>query len=236
MDRTTQSFPRFKSQRRFCVSVAGIGFGILAILQSGCLNYAIMLGYLIGGPPSIEPDFDRQTNKSMTDHGVTVAVVCSAPLEMEWTQQGKIDADICKMLSYKMSAHQIKTINPDRIIAWLDENPEWDVPTEIGEAFDATYVVYVDINEFSLFEKNSHELFRGHTEAFVSVYEMDESGEDGEKIYTREIIYTYPTLTPRAATEMTQPAFRKQYIERLTEQCGYSFYEHFAGDDIPDGT
>ena len=56
---------------------------LAAVSLSGC-NYFIALGYLIGGPPSVEPDFDAQTAKSFTDKGVTVAVVCYAPTELKW--------------------------------------------------------------------------------------------------------------------------------------------------------
>ena len=48
------------------------------VFASGC-NYFILLGYLIGGPPSIQPDFDKLTKESLTDKGVKVAVVCFAP-------------------------------------------------------------------------------------------------------------------------------------------------------------
>ena len=50
---------------------------MLLLTQAGCLKQMLFLGYLIGGPPSIEPDFDRNAKKSMTGKDVTVAVVCT---------------------------------------------------------------------------------------------------------------------------------------------------------------
>ena len=56
-------------------------FAATAIGVSGC-NYVVLLGYLIGGPPSISPDFDEMTGTSLTDKDVIVAVVCYAPKEV----------------------------------------------------------------------------------------------------------------------------------------------------------
>ena len=64
------------------------------LVLTGC-NYFILIGYLIGGPPSIEPDFDVETNKSMTDLDVTVAVVCYAPPKLKW-DFSKVDKELAK--------------------------------------------------------------------------------------------------------------------------------------------
>ncbi len=199
----------------------------------GC-NYLILAGYLIGGPPSIAPDFETVTNKSMTDPGVVVAVVCYAPPEIKWDFDS-IDEEIAKYVSYRLHQHKIRVINPDRVAAWLDENPEWDAPKEIGEAFHATYVIYIDLQSFNLYEENSAQLYRGRAEAIVSVYQTDEEGQ-GERIYTKELVSKYPLAAPRSTYEVSYTTFKRQYLTRLSEEIGRLFYEHYAGDDIPDAT
>ena len=104
----------------------------VAIGTSGC-NYIVLLGYLIGGPPSIEPDFDSMTGESLTDKEVIVAVVCYAPKEVLY-DYSRVDRDIAKYVSYQMTAKKIKVLNPDLVQKWLDENSNWDEPSEIGEA------------------------------------------------------------------------------------------------------
>ncbi len=47
---------------RLCVLVAP------CLMLAGC-NYFVILSYLIGGPPSIEPMFAQQTGKDMKDYG-----------------------------------------------------------------------------------------------------------------------------------------------------------------------
>ena len=197
----------------------------------GC-NYVVLLGYLIGGPPSIEPDFDAMTRQSMTDRDVTVAVVCYAPTELKWDFD-RIDADIGKYVSYRLNQHHIKTVSPDVVRAWLDQNSDWDKPEEIGAELNVTYVVYIDLHKYTLYEPDSQNLYRGQAEAVVSVYQMDELG-DGEKVYSKAITSEYPLRAPRSTGEVTYSTFRKQYLARLSEEIGRLFYEYYNGDDIPD--
>lgn len=200
-------------------------------LISGC-NYVVLAGLLISGPPSIEPDFDAVTNQSMTDHGVTVAVVCYAPTELKWDFPS-LDKQVAQYVSFRMRDKKIKVIHPDHVQNWLDRNPDWDKPEEIGAHFEATYVVYIDMHKYSLFEENSSNLYRGRCEALVSVVEMDGSGE-GDKIYSKEIISRFPLHAPRQLSEVSYGMFERQFLGRLSEEIGRLFYEHYAGDDMPD--
>jgi hypothetical protein len=211
-------------------------FRCLIVLVSLCAlpgcNYVVLLGYLIGGPPSIEPDFDSKTTKSMTDKDVTVAVVCYAPTELKWDFD-KIDHELSRYVSKRLGMHQIKFVNPTRVQAWLDQNPDWDKVEEIGAALDVGYVIYIDLHKFSLYEENSQNLYRGSAEAIVSVYEMDDDVE-GEKVYSKEILSVYPILGPRGTGEVSYTKFKRQYLSRLSEEVGRLFYEYYAGDDMPD--
>ncbi|MDA0283527.1 MAG: hypothetical protein O3B13_09920 [Planctomycetota bacterium] len=209
---------------------------ILAALfcaTSGC-NYIVLLGYLIGGPPSIEPDYDAMTGNSMTDSGIVVAVVCFAPKEVMYSF-AHVDRDIAVAVARRLHNHKIAVINPDMVQKWIDENPNWDEPDEIGSAVGATHVVYIDLTSFTLYEENSHELYRGRSEGVISVYELDEDG-DGEQTYSKELISRYPLAAPRDSSDISRPQFHLQYLARVSEEVGRLFYEHYNGDDMSDAT
>ena len=216
------------------------GFRIFVLLAlpmicTGCLKPLIFFGYLLGGPPSIEPDFDIMTKKSMTAKEATVAVVCYAPPAVKYDFY-TVDHELAKYLTLRLAQHKVKVVHPGQVQAWLDENPDnWDEPSEIGHALGVKYVVYIELESFNLWEEHSHDLLRGHAEGVVSVYEIGEDGE-GEKLYTKEISSRFPTVAPRAATEVPCANFRQQYLARLSEEIGRLFYEHYSGDDIPDAT
>lgn len=208
--------------------------GIAAALGLAGCNYVILAGYLIGGPPSIEPDFDALTKKSMTAKDVTVAVVCYAPTEIKWDFDA-VDTEVAKYVTYRLHQHEVQVVNPDRIRAWLDENSDWDEPSEIGSAFDVDYVIYIDLEKFSLYEENSANLYRGRAEGMVSVFEIDDF-DGGEKIYSKELTSRYPLAVPRSTSEVTYSSFKRQYLSRLSEEIGRLFYEHYHGDDIQDAS
>ncbi len=207
--------------------------GLLLTTATGC-NYVILLGYLIGGPPSITPDYEALTGKSMTDHDVVVAVACFAPKDVLYNF-AHVDREVTKHVSYRLHQHKIKTINPDLVQQWLDENPNWDEADEIGRGLGATYVVYVDLTDFTLYEENSHELYRGRSEGVVTVYELDEDG-NGEPIYSKDLVSRYPLAAPRDTSQVSRPQFQMEYMSRLSEEIGRLFYEHFNGDDISAAT
>ena len=174
------------------------------------------------------------------DHGKTtltsaITGVLSKKGLAEHIEFDQIDKEIAKYVSYRMVEHKIRTVNPDRVNDWLDRNDDWDKPEEIGAALGATYVVYIDLNDFSLYEENSHNLYRGRADIMVNVIKIDPDGT-GDEIYSKEHISRFPLAVPRSTYDVTYSNFKRQYLARLSEEIGRLFYEHYNGDDIPDAT
>ena len=213
-------------------------FGLLVVAMAvlvlpGC-NYFIALGYLIGGPPQIQPLFEKETKKSFTDRDVKVAVVCYAPDDLKKFHDN-IDQTLAQRLSALLYKNKIEIISPEAINAWMVKNPDWDSATEIGAEFDVNYVVYVDISTFSLYEKDSTSLFRGRSDTVVAVYEMETDG-DGRRIWDKDINSVFPKIVPRSASDVSYDTFRNEYFFRLADDIGRMFYPHSNGDDILNGT
>lgn len=222
-------FRRLASRRRFWLELAGIL--LVTITQPGC-NVVLLLGYLIGGPPSIAPDFDEKTKHSLADKGKKTLVLCYAPTELKWDNEA-VDHELAKHVAYRLNMNKIKVIDPDRVHNWLDKNSDWSKPAELGKEFDVDYVVYIDMKEYSLFEEHSSNLYRGRTQAIVSVIKMDEDHKDGRVIYSKDLVSRYPISTPKSVDEIPYAQFKKLYLSRLSEEVGQLFYEHFAGDEVP---
>jgi hypothetical protein len=209
-----------------------VGLAAVMLSNTGCLKEALFIGLLVGGPPSVEPEFDKWTKNSMTDKGVTVAVVCFAPKEI-LLNNFKVDQFLSKFVANRLHQHQIKVINPDRIDAWMDQNPNWERAVEIGEEFGVTYVINIDLENYSLYEKDSPNFYRGRSQAHIRVWEIDEDGE-GEKVYEKSLNSVYPLAAPRSTSEEALSTFRRKYLTRLSEEIGRLFYEYFNGDDMLD--
>ena len=202
---------------------------LLCVTASGC-NYLVMFGYLIGGPPSVEPKFDEETKESMTDPDVKVVVVCFAPDEINHSFE-IIDHELAQYVSFQLHAHKIKVVPPDLVKGWLEENKDWDKPEEIGAYFKVTHVIYIDLNEFTLYEEGSPNLYRGRAESIVSVWKMDEDTH-AEKIFSQEKTSKYPMHQPVSSGDKTYTTFKGEYLTRLSDEIGRFFYEYYIADEI----
>jgi hypothetical protein len=206
---------------------------LLCASSSGC-SYIMIFGYLIGGPPSVEPLFDKETKECMTDKDVRVCVVCFAPNEIKYNFES-IDYELAQYVAFQLHAHKIKVVPPDLVKGWLEENKEWDKPEEIGAHFKTTYVIYIDLNEFTLYEEGSANLYRGRAESIVNVWKMDEDGQHAEKIFSTEKTSKYPMHQPVSSSDKTYLTFKGEYLTRLSEEIGRFFYEYYTADEIASG-
>lgn len=230
--KTMPSSNRVPAARRL---VTVLSAAVLLLTCSGC-NWFILLGYLIGGPPQIQPVFEQQTKKSLTDHNVKVVVVCYAEDDLRY-QYDSIDHRIAARVASLLAHNKVDVVSPDLVRLWLEENQNWDSPEEVGSHFDATFVVYVDVGHFSLYEEDSSAaLFRGRCEAIVSVYEMDAGRTSGSRIFSRDLTSVFPLQIPRSATEVSYETFSNEYFWRLGDEIGRMFYPYLNGDDIPHAT
>lgn len=205
---------------------------LMCLGECGC-NYIMVFGYLLGGPPSVEPLFDKETKKSMTDKDIRVCVICFAENKIKYNFES-IDYELAHYVAMQLHSHKIEVVNPDQVKAWLEENKDWDKPEELGAYFKVNYVVYIDLNQFSLYEDGSAELYRGKAESIVSVWEIDEDGH-GEKIFSKEKLSKYPLHVPVSAAEKSYQTFKGEYLTHLSEAIGRLFYEYYVADDFATG-
>jgi hypothetical protein len=227
---SASSMQRSRGRRNvFSIFAKLVLTGIMLCTIPGC-NYFLLLGYLIGGPPQIEPLFEKETNKSMTDKDIRVAVVCYASDELKY-QFDNIDHIIANRVTNQIASKKIEVVNYAEVQTWLRDNPDWDTAVEVGAEFDVNYVIYIDVSAFSLYERDSNTLFRGRCDAIVSVYEMETDG-DGKRIFSREVNSIFPIQVPRSAADVSYDTFRMEYIWRLSDEIGRMFYPYLHGDDI----
>lgn len=202
----------------------------LAVTLPGCAQF-VVLSYLIGGPPHIEPEFDRMTKESFTGTDVKVAVVCWADPKIK-LKYSKIDTEVATCVARLMRAQKINVIEPDYIRAWIDKHGEWETPDEIAKEFEVDYVVEIELASFDLYEPHSATLYRGNTEAYVNVHKMDKAGTS-DKIFAKEVNFMFPTKVPRSTYEQPELSFKREYLSRLGEEIGFKFYPSYNGDRIP---
>jgi hypothetical protein len=200
----------------------------LALLP-GCSQF-VLLGLLVGGPPHIEPDFDRETGESLVSADEKVAVICYVDPKIK-LKYSKIDTEMATVVARLMQMNEINVVEPDYVRAWIDEHPDWETVDEIGEALECDYVVEIELVDFDLYEPHSATLFRGRTTAYVNVHRMAD-GADSERMFTRDVNFMFPTKVPRPTYSQTELDFKREFMSRLAEEIGFMFYPSYNGDKI----
>ena len=224
----THSRPRFTGWSR----VVSLSFLLgLAFLNSGC-NVVILLGYLLHGPPTIEPDFHKKTKLWLSDRGKTTAIVCYAPKTLKWDNEA-VDSEVARAVALKFSEHKITVFDPDKIDAWIDRNPNYDKVTEVAAEYKCDYVVHIDIRDYSLFAAQSSDLYQGRCDAVINVFQMNADKTDGELIYTTEVRSRFPTRSEKSVYDIGYEDFKNMYLLALGDEIGKKFYEYYSGDEIP---
>ena len=193
------------------------------ITLAGCSLF-VMGGQMLLGRPMIPASFDEFTKKSLKDDGVTAIVICEAPMGSD-SETAALDQELQTEVTRRLKQHDIKVIDSHKVATWMDDNGgDWGGPAELFEKFkNADFLILVDVNEFSYLEKNSPDLYRGRSQIEVSVYENDEFDA---RIYTNEIDAVYPQRYPAMADRINQSAFRKRFVDHLSDQIARLFYEH----------
>ena len=55
---------------------------------------------------------------------------------------------------------------------------------------------------------------------------------DGERIFSKEVDFSFPTHVPRSAYDQSLVSFKREYLSRLSEDIGFMFYERYHGDKM----
>jgi len=199
--------------------VAAIGF--FASL-SGC-NFALPIMYLIQGPPAINAKFDEL-------RGDKVVVVCDADFPV-LINFNSVDSQLAQKLGQHLHdaypIRKIDVVSSGEVASWLDEHDDWTV-AEIGKAFDADYVLYVNVESFSVFEEHSSTMYRGRATVAIRVHDMS---KDGNVVYDATQESKYPIGQPVSIGDIRRPVFEQQYIDRLADEIGRHFYPYWPGDE-----
>lgn len=196
---------------------------MLALLPlTGCMGFAAFK-YIFDGEPTIDPEFTQLEDAK-------VAVVCYASSNIRYSFDS-VDTDIAKKLArlLQQQVDGIEIVEPDLVESWLDQHANWSDVTKIGKEFQADYVVFADIQEFSIYEKKSPNMYRGRSYVDIRVYDVK---NEGDIVYEEDLESFYPLGRPIPIGEKREKSFRREYVMRLANEIGRHFYPYLPGEDV----
>ena len=204
--------------RRTIVCVA---LSFLSISSSGCNPLAAIYFLLLLPPPKLPASCHAL-------EGQTVVVLAYASHSVEFEHPG-VDKDIVKMVVRHLrdNVPKIKIADPRDVRQWRDEHLGYEL-LEVGQEFEATRVLYLEIENFTLYEHQSVQLFRGRCKIRLQVADVE---QDGEIVWEEIIEATYPGGQPIPADSgMSSEVFRLRFSRSLARRVAIRFFDHRPDD------
>jgi hypothetical protein len=170
-----------------------------------------------------DSEFQQLTFQTLRGRRKVVLVYCDVPQELT-SEIEAVDYDVTKHVAYRLNQNRIKVIDPDLVYDWLGTQDRRPKSAEFGKHFNVDFVIHIDLIDFTLFEGNSPDLFRGMANCVVHVTKMDPTRSIGNVIYSTAVESAFPADAAVSAKTVSLADFRKKYMSVLSDEIGWRFY------------
>ena len=123
---------------------------------------------------------------------------------------------------------RLTLVSPSKVDAFKNSHPNWTeiAPSEIGADFKADFVIYVEINELSLYERgNAQTIFRGKASLSVKLIDVKHLDDSSAR---KEFTCTYPSEANFVLADADTPpqVFREKFLTYVAKRLSWYFAPH----------
>ena len=228
-----------RKERRFLgIQISGISdrnklrltaFLMVGFLASLGCNPASLTYFLIP-PPKIPAKMPLTENK---DDPTVVIVVSHTSQLQNTTELFNADRLIANRLTevlkrqYKLNRKKVNIIDPYKVWDYRSSHPNWALegPRPIGDHFKADYVINIEIDKMTLYQKKTHNLlYQGQAELSISVTDMN--APEGQSPRSEPYVTTFPATHPVSANDYSVGIFRSKFIDYMANDLSRYFSAH----------
>ena len=200
-----------------------------SMVLPGC-SLGVMAGKLFFDDPKMKSVFQKNTGTDLTKGEKSILIACSTSHQILSKYPG-IRIDIVDKMSRILDTHHVKVVPADDVATWFDDHGEWGDFTELAEAFDADYVMHIDLKSFAVVVPDSPNLLQGKTEGRVSMMEIKMGGKDKDKkrasvAVERSFSVMFPTTYPVPRESRSEEMFTENFLDRISAQLARMLYDH----------
>ncbi|MBW3542789.1 MAG: hypothetical protein KY476_21210 [Planctomycetes bacterium] len=221
-----------RSRRTFaCVLLAGVAAGL-----SGCSLF-VMAGKMIFGDPQVTAPFKHATGLDLPRSHKKVLVVSTAA-SVVGPEVGSLRYDLTTLVARRLKRSGIRLIDENRVAGWMDDNGGvWTSEAELAQAFDADYIVHIDVESFTYRVPSSPELYRSEATGTVTAWEVITDGEGGrkrtERVFNSRFVSQYPEHNPAHSSEISsERVFVRRAVDRMASRIAQMFFDHPYADEM----
>ncbi len=200
-----------------------------SMVLPGC-SLGVMAGKLFFDDPKMKSVFRKNIGTDLTKGEKSILIACSTSHQILSKYPG-IRIDIVDKMSRILDTHHVKVVPADDVATWFDDHGEWGDFTELAEAFDADYVMHIDLKSFAVVVPDSPNLLQGKTEGRVSMMEIKMGGKDKDKkrasvAVERSFSVMFPTTYPVPRESRSEEMFAENFLDRISAQLARMLYDH----------
>lgn len=179
--------------------------------------------FLMGGdarqPPRVQLVKSKKENKK-------VLVLSYADFGLR-NGYGPIDDELTALLIGEIVRNEERLeVVPERDVReWRDQNTQWVDMTlqEIGEKFKVDYVVFFEVNSFSMSDPKNAYLYQGKTSVSFRVHDVS----NNTLIFEEEYVRDYPPNRPVPVTDVSsEDQFRQRFLRRVAQELSWYIVPH----------
>lgn len=201
----------------------------LVVFNIGC-SPIIFMNFLLS--PFMDDKVEPVCRLAEKDKEVKI-VIAAHHANLELSEAKFMHHEVARRLGqvleqrFKENNEKAKIVPATLVQSYQASQTGYTSPQDIGKHFKADYLILLELDNLSLFEKGSRDqLYRGHAEIQVRVFDMRKPAEEYEK-YDKVKRWDYPSVQRYIErSEIGPEQFRSQFVERICKDLARDFTAH----------
>ena len=141
---------------------------------------------------------------------------------------------------------KIDVVNPEKVSDWVEGHPNWTDPAEAAKAFEADFVIFLEVEQFQIQGAGDlnmlHGLSKTHIQAIELAHPKNSRGKpnkdlpkESDTVYDAYQDSEFPIRGPMPIDSgISRGAFKSKFIQVAAAECSWHFVEHAQDDMIQD--
>jgi hypothetical protein len=219
------------------LSLVLLSTGLLAL--AGC-DPRTLIYFLQPNEPTIPPP---DGSPSLAGKRVAVVAHASAGAQGDFPS---LERDFAREFSRRLQkkVKKIDMVSQEKVWDWVDGHPDWTNPAEIARAFEADYVIFLEVESFKTKEAGDLNVLHGTSRTHIQVVGLDypknsrgrkltDQPKEEETAYDEYQETEFPKRGPIATDDgKSSASFKKTFLKVAAVECTWHFVDHAPEDTI----